>query len=295
MTVAGRPALGLGILLVALPLVGAEDVRIAAGTVEDQRHSDARMGGLTIELKLTGGALSQVKALRAKVKSARDDLGANLLASAKDEKLADFDEFALDRRPGPSLRLSSPSREASTIDVAGELELFLPSRDPDTTVRIDSFLGRADKPISVPAIKTARVEITPLSVAAYTARQQAGRPKKEDLVAEGKKQGVSEAEIDKMLSLVEAFTSLGGEEPTETSVLLATKDPDGRIMSLDVVGADGAELHANSRSSQGGRESRLVKIDLSSKPPADAALLVTLRTAKSVVTIPLNLKGVALP
>jgi hypothetical protein len=38
-----------------------------------------------------------------------------------------------------------------------------------------------------------------------------------------------------------------------------------------------------------------VKIDLSEKPPADAALVVTLRTAKSLVTVPLNLKGVSLP
>src|SRR5262249_1594264 len=76
--------------------------------------------------------------------------------------------------------------------------------------------------------------------------------------------------------------------------LLETKDPDGKIISIDVVGADGKELHASSRGSTGGREMKMVKIDLSEKPPADAALAVTVRTAKSLVTVSLNLKGISL-
>jgi len=94
---------------------------------------------------------------------------------------------------------------------------------------------------------------------------------------------------------MDALASLSGEPPSETSILLETKDPDGRIISVDVVKADGTELRAPSRGSSGGRERKLVKIDLSEKPPADAALVVTLRTAKSLVTVPLNLKGVSLP
>ncbi len=290
-----RRALVLWVLLPAAPLAAAEDIKVAAGTVEDQRYSDARLGGLTIELKLTGGSLKDVKALRARVKSARDDLGTNLHKPAAEERDSDFEEYSPDRRPGPSLHLSSPSREASMVDVAAELELFIPARDPNTKLRVDSFLNRLDKPISSSALKAAKVEITPLSKDAYKTRQQQNRPSKEELIAEGKKHGATDAEIKQALGLMEALSALGGEEPSETSVLLETKDPDGRIISVDVVGADGGELHAGSRGSQGGRESKLVKIDLSEKPPADAALLVTLRTSKSVVTVPLNLKGVALP
>jgi hypothetical protein len=49
------------------------------------------------------------------------------------------------------------------------------------------------------------------------------------------------------------------------------------------------------RDSSGGNENKLIKIDLAEKPPADAALLVTVRTAKSVVSIPMAFKEVALP
>ena len=295
MLLSRRSALAPLILLLARPLSGAEDVKVAAGSVEDQRSSDSRMGGLTIELALSGGSVAEVKALRVKVKSARDDLGTVLSKPGKDEKPGEFEEFSTDRHPGPQVRVASPSRDASTVDVAGEIELFLPARDPGTRQRFEAFLGRLDKPLSSTALKAAKVEITPLSAKLYKTRQQQNKPTKEQIVAEGKKQGVSDAEIQQALEMMEALSSLSGEEPSEESVLLETKDPDGRVISIDVVKGDGSELRAPSRGSSGGRDGKLVKIDLAEKPPADAALIVTLRTPKSVVTVPLSLKGVALP
>jgi hypothetical protein len=290
-----RRALAPLILLLAPSLFGSDDFRVVAGTVEDQRYSDARLGGLTIELKLTGDSVKEVKALRARVKSAKDDVGSVLSKPDKDEKAADFEEFSPDRHPGPSLRLSSPSRDASTINIAAELELFIPARDPNTKQRFGTFLTRLDKPISSSALKAAKVEITPLSPGAYKARQQQNKPTKEQIMEEGKKHGATETEIKQAIGLMDALSALGADVPSETSVLLETKDPDGRIISIDVVKGEGSELHAPSRGSSGGREDKLLKIDLSEKPPADAALLVTLRTPKSIVTIPLNFKEVALP
>jgi hypothetical protein len=282
------------LLLVVSTLLAAEDVKVSAGTVEDQRFSDDRFGGLTIDLVFKGGALADVKAVRVRVKSARDDAGTVLYKPERDDKPRDFEEYSANRQPGPQVHLSSPSRDASTVDVAGEVELFLPGRDPNTKQRFERFLGALDKPISNSALKSAKVEITPLSAKDYKARQEKNRPKKEDIIAEGKKQGVSEAEIQQALSLMDALGSLS-EAPSENSVLVETKDPDGRIIAIDVVRSDGTELPAPSRSSSGGRELKMVKIELSEKPPADAALVVTLRTAKSLVTVPLDLRGVALP
>ena len=291
-----RRALAPWILLFfSAPLFAADDVKIAAGTVEEQRYSDSNFGGLTVELQLSGDGVKDVKAIRTKVKSAKDDRGTNLFKTSKEDRPVDFEDFSPNSRPGPRLNLMLPPRDASTIDVSGEVELFIPSRDPDTKMRVDGFLSRLDKPIATSALKAAKAEITPLSAAAYKARQASNKPKKEDIIAEGKKHGASEAEIQQALAMIEAFSALGGEEPSENSVLLETKDPDGRIIAIDVVGADGQDLRGGSRGSQGGRESRLTKIDLSSRPPADAALLVTMRTAKSVVTVPVSFKAVALP
>ncbi len=283
------------LLLLAPSLPAAEDVKVAAGAVEDQRSSDDRFGGLSIELLLKGSAVADVKALRVRVKSAKDDAGAVLYKPNRDDKPADFEEYDANRRPGPEVRLSSPSRDASTVDVAGEVELFLPARDPSTKQRFDGFLGGLDKPITSTALKSAKVEITPLSPGGYKSRQEKNRPSKEEIRAEGKKHGASDAEIEQALKLMDALASLSGEAPSESSVLLETKDPEGRIIAIDLVRSDGAEIHAPSRSSSGGRGLKMVKINLSEKPPADAALVVTVRTAKSLVTVPLDLRGVALP
>lgn len=290
-----RRAIAPLLLLLVRPVHAAENIQVAAGKVEDQRVSDARHGGLTVELKLTGSSVAEVKALRAKLKSARDDTGSVLYKPTKDEKGPDFQEFSPDRHPAPSIRLSTPSRDASTFDVVAELELFIPARDPNARQRFEAVLGRLDRPILGSALKAAKVEITPLSPAGYKARQLRNRPTKEQIMAEGKKHGVSDAEIQEAIAMMDAIASLGGEEPSETSVLLETKDPDGKVMSIDLVAPDGTELPATGRSASGSNDARLLKIDLSAKPPEDAALLVTMRTAKSVVTVPLNLKEVALP
>lgn len=296
MTLLGRLArLSWVVLFLAPPLLGADDVKISAGDLEDQRFSDARFGGLTIELKLTGSAVGDVKALRTRLKSAKDDTGSLLYKPAKDEGAAEFEEFSSDRHPGPSIHLASPSRDASAVDVAAEVELFIPGRDPNTKQKFDGFLSRRDKPISSPVLKAAKVEITPLSPAAYKTRQQANRPTREQITAEGKKHGASDEEIKQAIGLMDALSSLNGEEPSATSILLETKDPAGRIISVDVVKADGSELQAPSRGTSGGRDSKLVKIELSEPPPGDAVLLVTLRTPKSIVTVPVSWKEVALP
>ncbi len=288
-------ALSLSTVLLAPAMLIAEDIKITAGAVEDQRFSDERFGGLSIELVLKGSNVADVKALRVKVKSAKDDVGTVLYKPPKDDKPKDFDEFSSDRQPGPRVSLSTPSRDASSVDLAGDVELFVPARDPATKQRFEQFLSRLDKPISNSALKSAKVEITPLSAKEYTARQKKSRPTKEEIIAEGKKHGASDAEIQQALGLMDALAALGGEEPTENSVLIETKDPEGKIISIDVVKSDGSELSAPSRGTTGGRESKMVKIDLAEKPPADAALVVTMRTAKSLLTVPLNLKGVSLP
>ena len=295
MHLSGRRSLALWVVLLASPLLAADDVKIAPGTVEDERFSDGRMGGLTVELKLTGAGIKDVKAVRTRVKSAKDNLGTELYKTGKEQKATDFEEFSENVRPGPKLSLANPSRDATSIEVTGEVELFIPSRDPGTVQKFEKAFSKLDKPIGGPALKSAKVDITPLSPAAWKTRQQQNRPTPEQIREEGRKAGASEAEIQQAIKLMDAMASIGGEEPGETSVLLETKDPDGRIISIEVAGPDGSELHAGGRSSTGGRDLKLVKIDLDRKPPADAALVVTLRTPRSVVSIPVKWKEVALP
>lgn len=270
----------------------ADDVKVAAGRVEDTRSSQFG-GGLSIELKLEGALAADVKALRVKLRSAKDDTGRPLAPDA--DEAAAFDEFSVDRRPGPKIALRTPARAASSLDLKGDVELFVPKRDAATTQRFERFLSKMDKPIASSALKSAKVEIVPLTAAEYAKRAAKNKPSREEIVAEGKKHGASDKEIEQALKLVEAMSALGDEPPDETSVVFAVKDPDNRMLGLDLVAPDGTPVHCVMRSSSGGRDGKLTKLGFSEKPPADATLAVTLRTPKSVVTVPLDWKGVALP
>lgn len=287
-------------LALTAPVALAQSIKIVPGSVEDTRASTASFGGLSIELKLSGDGVPDVKGLRWSLKSAKDDQGTALFKPDPKAKAMDFEEFSIDRRPGPKMRLSNPARGASSVEVRGEVEIFVPKKDPNATQKIAAFQSRLDKPIANPTLKSAKVEITPLSPAGWKSRAANKKPPtKEEIIAEGKRRGASDKEIEEMvgmLGLIAALGSLGaGEEPGETSVLFEVKDSEGKVLGLDVAGSDGSELHASSRSSSGGGETKMVKIDLSEKAPADAVLVVTLRTSKSVITIPLSWKEVPLP
>jgi hypothetical protein len=278
------------------PAVHAQSVKVSAGDVEDTRASTEGWGGLSIELKLAGDGVADVKGLRVKVKSARDDKGTVVYKPDPAGKPGDFEEFSSDRRPGPSVRLLRPPREASSVEVNGELELFMPKRDPATKQKVDRFLSRLDKPIASPALKAAKIEITPLSPAEYKTRSAKRKPSKEEIAAEGKKHGASEKEIQQMMQMMEALSALGpGEDVSDTNAVFDVKDPEGRLLGLEVADREGNEIHSSGRSSSGGKEAKLMKLDLAQKPPDDAVLLLTVRTPKSVVSVPLAFKEVVLP
>lgn len=292
-----RWALAFVALPLAAPPALAQSIKVAPGDVEDTRASAEGWGGLSIGLKLTGDGLADVKAVRVKLKSAKDDQGTALYKPDPDKREKDFEEFSPDRQPGPKVRLGNPARGASTAAVSGEVELFVPKKDPATTQKIEKFQAKLDKPLSNAALKSAKVEITPLSAAEYKSRSVKNRPTKEQIAAEGKKRGASDKEIEQMIKMMDALAALGGggEEPSETNVLLETKDPEGKILGLEITDTSGAEVHANGRSSSGGNELKLIKLDLSQKPPADATLVVTIRTAKSVMSVPISWKEISLP
>src|SRR5437763_399790 len=64
------PAL-LALLLSAVPARAAENVRVTAGTIDDDRRTSAKFGGgLELELKLTGDGLEGARAARGDEKQA---------------------------------------------------------------------------------------------------------------------------------------------------------------------------------------------------------------------------------
>ena len=149
----------LGLVLAAPPAVALEDLRLTVPTIKDARsrfRTEVPSGSLTLFPKLEGSVVEGAKAFRITLTGAKDDAGNVLLIdSQKAPKWAD-------KPSGMELwiELKSPAREASTLTLTGNLEAFVPSRDPAAEVKIEKFYAKAGKPIVSKELKDAKVEVT---------------------------------------------------------------------------------------------------------------------------------------
>ena len=285
--------LSLGIIFLLTPIAYAQ-VSVELDEVIDNRVSAGPfVGNLELRLKLNGSGLDKASGARVVVKEAKDDKGTVLTPSGD---LPDF--TPRDYNSGMlNLSLKSPPRAASSVRVKGNVEMYVPSRDPNAIVKVEKALSKYDTPLSAKALKAAKINITPISREKYVAQMKAQKIDDEKIAKikeEGKKQGVDEKEIEAMIELAKAFQGLN-TEPSEGAVLLSGKEADfDRIFRIEILGSDGKPIDINSRSTSTSGEDSLMTLNPSSPPPPDAVLQLFLITDKSRVTAPFDLK-VSLP
>jgi hypothetical protein len=289
-----------GTLLGFILFIGAgahaqSGVKVALEEVTDNRVTAGAWSG-TLELRVTlqgGAVLEKASAARILIKEARDDRGTVLSDGSKPP------DFMGREYNGGMLQVSvgSPAREASSVKIKGSVELFVPARDPNSIVKIDKAFSKLDAPLSSKALKAAKVSITPLSPAGYAATKQANKldeKKIAEIRAQGKKEGVSEAEIEMAIELAKAFENIDGDLPPNAVILSGTASDFDRIFRVEVLGADGNPINTGSRSTSTRGESALMTLQPSEPVPPNATLQVYLLTDKSRVSSPFEL-NVTLP
>ena len=286
----------LALLLLSIATVArAQSVKVDVSEVTDDRVAadELRGGGLRIELALAGPALEKAVAARAIVKEAKDDRGTNL---AKNPDPPDF----MDRNMNNgaiSLSLDSPVRDATSVSVKGNVELFVPSKDPASTITVPKAFAKLDKPLSSPALTSAGIKLTPLSAQGYAElrkKQKITDKDIEEIRAQGKAHGASDKEIELVINMAKAIDSID-TPPSEGSVILAGSKKDfDKIHSVEILGPDKKPIDINSRESSSRGDSAVMTLHPSSLPDG-ATLKLTLLTAKSRVSVPFELKKVDLP
>ncbi|HYN40967.1 MAG TPA: hypothetical protein VE129_04255, partial [Thermoanaerobaculia bacterium] len=151
----------LGFLFVAPEAAAQGDVRVAVSKVQDSRsryQTNDASARLTLFPKLEGAVLAEVRVYRLTVTGAKDDLG-NALAPDSTEPTkwtSKPDGMEL------WLKMEGPARGASTVTLSGKVEAWIPSRDPASEVKVESFYAKAGKPLAEPALKAAKVKLTVL-------------------------------------------------------------------------------------------------------------------------------------
>jgi len=291
-----RAGLFLGIFLSMAASVAAQsNVGVELDDVTDNRVSAGGfVGQLELRVKLTGSGLDKATAARIIVKDARDDRG-TVLADGSGDK-PDF--FGREYNGGlMTFSVRQPARAASSVRLKGTVELYVPSRDPSATIKVSKALSKLDAPLSSTALKAAKISLTPLSKEGYAATMKSRKldeKKIEEIRAEGKKRGVPEDEVNKMIELAKAFEGLD-TEPTEGMVVLSGKKSDfDRIYRVEILGDDGKPVDVGARSTSTRGEDSIMTMQPNQPPPANAALQLQVITAKSQLSFPFDLK-VTLP
>lgn len=291
-----RPVLGLCFaFLLATGVAAQTGVVLELDDVTDNRVSSGDpggfqvQGGLELRVKLNGKNLDKAAAARVIVKEAKDDKGNSLVnkPSVPDFMSREYNSGTL------QVAVGQPARSATSVRLKGTIELYVPSRDPSADVKISNGLATLDKPLSSKVLKAAKVEITPLSRAAYAEAMKARKVTAEDLEkirAEGKKQGVPEKEIELVIGLAQAFESMDGDV-SENAVILSGKTSDfDRIYRIEILGEDGQPINVTSRGTSSRGESSLMTLNPSQPVPEKATVQLMLLTDKTRVSFPFDLK-----
>jgi hypothetical protein len=274
----------------------AAQVLVTTGTVEDRRTTGQFFGGLEIELKLTGDDLADAKASRVLVKKAVDATGRDLLPESPREE--DFRDAS---GGGSSLKVSlkNPARGAAAVrEVAGEIQLFVPTRDPAATASVDKFLSRVDKPLSAPGLKSAKIDVRLVSPKTYKANLEKSQAEMEkemekhraEMLKEAEKEGVDPKQADAIMELAKGLMGMMGDVG-ENDLVFQIQDEQKMLHDIEVVTRAGKKIDRNGAMSSGD----LRILHFTEKLPADARLRFLIRTDKSVQRSPFAIKDVPLP
>lgn len=273
----------IAIALFSLPLF-ALDVKVTQVT---DRRTKGSFSQLQIVCELPKIASTDVAASRVIVSAATDDSGRDLVDHESGEPSMDNNMRPEASRPASvSMTLKNPDRKATRVtEVRGDVELYMPGKDPNSTAEIAKFLSYSGKPVAHKALKANGVEIAVVSPAQIEAeRKKRGDAKRK----EGAEAGL---EGDSLEGYVSSYLEYE-LKLEEGDVLVKIKDPNKRIQNIVYVDSKGEEQHVSQRDEDGGYT---YFSTWGGKPAADWKLRVSMKTAKNLVRQPFTLKDVALP
>lgn len=263
-------------------------------SVQDRRTSGS-FAACRLGVELPDFPAHEVKAARVVVTKAVDDLGTDLVrddaakARLEPTQRGQFGEPEKGKPEPPTIvfpEMKNPARKAKALaEVAGEVELFVPSRDPNGSAAIPKFLSTAGKPVANAALAANGVEISVLSKAQVAAE----RKKAEDVVrAKARKDGVTDPETIASMVENELYSFPKGEEG---EVVLRVKDPRKAIQEIKAFDAAGNRVFGTDSEERG---FRVLKF-WNDKPKPDWSLRVEMRSAKSLVRQTFVFRDVPLP
>lgn len=283
------------ILQVAVAAPVAKAVQVKSGDINDRRSVGQFPGSLNVELIITGDVLAKCRGIRKiSLLKAVDSTGLNLLQ--EERQRAGSAVFDFERKDDEqteikkTMQLINPVRSATSIkEFSGSVDIYAPARDPKAKILVKGFMQKTGKPLVSDALKKAKIELTIFTKAQADAMKKAQEEKEQKEAAAAPKGPLDEA-AEAMVGAVSGLLS-GFFEIGETDLMFTIKDPNNKLIDLEVVDATGKPVHTGSRSSSG--DKYIVGYD--ELPAANAQLVLYLETPDSVIKTPFHLADLTLP
>ena len=269
-------------------------VEVKVHKVNDRR-TNGSFSRLTLDLVLPKIRSADVEASRVLLTAATDDSDKSLIdpEASEPQMQPNFQlsrpGAAADNPPPPitlNVSLTNPDRKATRVkELRGEIELYMPSKDPNSIADIPKFLSTSGKPSTHKALKANGVELALLN------EKQIEAEKKR--ISDAKRKEYKDAGWEDGESLEEMVKSIMSSTLTaeESDLLVRIKDPNQRIQDIVYVDAAGEVKRISTRTEEG-----VVYFSTwGEKPQPDWKLRVLMKTPKNMVRYPFTLTDVALP
>ncbi|HEX7708048.1 MAG TPA: hypothetical protein VF701_16425 [Thermoanaerobaculia bacterium] len=288
-------------LLIVLSLLGAaismtaqpKSIEAVVQQINDRRTSGS-FAQLLIAVQLPGVPSSQVVASRVLVTAAVDDTGASLLDAESGEPALEpnsrgsmFDEGEKETPVTVALTLKNPSRKATKVkEVRGEVELFMPAKDPNSVAEVAKFLSFSGKSVDHKALKSNGVEILLLSKADIESeRKKIAEAHRKEYKEAGYEDG---EDLENTIASMMEYTLI----VEESDVPVRIKDPHKRIQEIEYVDSAGEVQRVHARN----LHEDIGAITTWGDPPgADWKLRVKMKTSRNLERHAFVIRDVELP
>jgi hypothetical protein len=271
----------------------AQQVRVLPAEVKETRTTGSFFGGLEVQLKVLGDVLADAKAIRLLLTTAVDETGRNIINEKETE--TDFEEIDEYERNAAKIdiKLKTPARQAMHVrEITGSFEIFVPAKDPASTITITGIQKSTGTPISAPALKAADIEITMWTKQQFEARRKAEEEKLR------KAQKADEANLGEALgeALTKVFGGLFGslDNLSENSIAFQIKDPQSKLVGIEFLDDKGAAI-SGSRFTSGSPKDQTRIHDFDEKLPETTRVRLYVLTPRSVIKTPFKLDNIPLP
>lgn len=297
-----RALLAAAVFTLASASFTLAQVKVEAGNLKETRRTDGFFNQLEVELKITGPVLNGAKALRVMVDKAADDTGKNLV-SEKTSSRADFKEVdSKETEAKLDVELTNAERRATALtEIAGTIEIFIPARDPQSTVSLAGLQKQIGKQIASPVLKSAGVEVTIWNKEMFDARKKAEEDKvKSELEQKTKKAEQSGDLKDAAEVLAQSLISIFGgmfssfADMEANDLAFNVKDPKSKLVAIELEDESGKKIESRGRMTMGS-DPRTIIFGFEQKLPANARIKLYVLTPKSLVKTPFRLASIQLP